>query len=108
MYHFSVVEVIGYSARAVNANESPDWSTGAYATQSLMLLLAPTLFAASIYMILARIVKLTDGEQHSVIRVKWLTPTFVAGDVLSFLTQSGGRFHIFILYLDVIRLINTD
>jgi hypothetical protein len=85
-----LVEVIGYSARAVNANQSPDWSVGPYAIQSLMLLLAPTLFAASIYMILARIVKLTDGEEHSVIRVKWLTPTFVTGDVLSFLVQSGG------------------
>jgi hypothetical protein len=85
---------MGYSARAVNANQFPNWSTGPYIVQSLTLLLAPTLFAASIYMILARIVLLTDGEEHSVIKVKWLTPTFVTGDVLSFLAQSGGRSHL--------------
>jgi hypothetical protein len=60
--------------------------------QSLLLLLAPALFAASIYMILARIILLTDGESHSVIKVRWVTKIFVAGDVLSFLAQSAGTF----------------
>jgi hypothetical protein len=41
-------------------------------------------------MILGRIIRLTDGEEHSLIRAKWLTKVFVAGDVLSFFTQSGG------------------
>lgn len=58
--------------------------------QSLLLLVAPALFAASIYIILGRIILLTDGEAHSLIRQKWLTKIFVAGDVLSFLMQSGG------------------
>lgn len=58
--------------------------------QSLLLLVAPALFAASIYIILGRIILLTDGEKHSLIRQKWLTKIFVAGDVLSFLVQSGG------------------
>jgi hypothetical protein len=42
-------------------------------------------------MVLGRIIVLTDGETHSPIRVKWLTKVFVAGDVISFLAQSGGR-----------------
>lgn len=58
--------------------------------QSLLLLLAPALFAASVYMVLGRIIRLTDGESHSLIRANWLTKIFVGGDVLSFLTQSGG------------------
>jgi hypothetical protein len=58
--------------------------------QSILLLVAPALFAASIYIILGRIILLTDGERHSLIRQKWLTKIFVAGDVLSFLVQSGG------------------
>lgn len=58
--------------------------------QSLLILLAPAFFAASIYMILGRIIVLTDGESHSVIRARWLTKIFVAGDVLSFLAQSSG------------------
>ncbi len=59
--------------------------------QSLGLLLAPALFAASIYMILGRIIRLVNGESHSPVRRTWLTKLFVAGDVLSFLTQSAGE-----------------
>ncbi|KAF2731159.1 RTA1 like protein [Polyplosphaeria fusca] len=58
--------------------------------QSLLLLLAPALFAASIYMVLGRIILLTDGEKFSLIRRTWLTKIFVGGDVLSFLLQSTG------------------
>lgn len=85
-----VFEALGYVGRAASAKQSPNWTTGPYIVQSLLLLLAPTLFAASIYMILGRIIRLTDGEEHSLIRAKWLTKVFVAGDVLSFFTQSGG------------------
>lgn len=63
---------------------------GPYIMQSLLLLIAPALFAASIYIVLGRIILLLDGEQHSLIRQKWLTKIFVTGDVISFLVQSGG------------------
>lgn len=33
---------------------------------------------------------MVDGEKHSLVRAKWLTKIFVAGDVLSFCTQGGG------------------
>lgn len=58
--------------------------------QSLLLLIAPALFAASIYIVLGRIILLVDGEQHSLIPQKWLTKVFVTGDVISFLVQAGG------------------
>lgn len=58
--------------------------------QSLLLLVAPALFAASIYIILGRVILLVDGERYSLIRQKWLTTAFVTGDVFSFLIQSGG------------------
>lgn len=41
-------------------------------------------------MTLGRIIRLVDGERHSIIRAKWLTKVFVLGDVLSFCTQGGG------------------
>jgi hypothetical protein len=85
------VEPIGYIGRAISSKQSPHWTIGPYVAQSLLTLLAPTLFAASIYMILGRIIRLTDGEQHSLIRARWLTKVFVGGDVLSFLAQSGGQ-----------------
>lgn len=73
-----------------SSKQTPNWTDGPYIVQSLLLLLAPALFAASIYMVLGRIVLLTDAERHSLIRAKWLTKLFVLGDVLSFLTQSSG------------------
>jgi hypothetical protein len=58
--------------------------------QSLLILVAPALFAASIYIILGRVILMVDGERYSLIRQKWLTKTFVAGDVLSFMMQGSG------------------
>jgi hypothetical protein len=46
---------------------------------------------------LGRIIRLIDGEQHSLIRAKWLTKVFVGGGVLSFLAQSGGMSSIQVL-----------
>ncbi|KGO41849.1 RTA-like protein [Penicillium expansum] len=83
-------EAIGYGARAANAHEAPNYSTIPYALQSLFVLLAPSLFAASIYMILGRIIRLVDGDSRSLIRATRLTKIFVLGDVLSFFIQSGG------------------
>ncbi|KAI4767702.1 RTA1 like protein [Aureobasidium sp. EXF-3400] len=83
-------EVIGFAARAKSASQHPNYTLIPYIMQSLFLLLAPTLFAASIYMELGRILDLTDGDSRSPVRRKWLTKVFVLGDTLSFLTQSGG------------------
>ena len=46
--------------------------------------------AASIYMILGRIILLTDGEIHAMLKRRWLTKTFVFGDVLSLFLQAAG------------------
>lgn len=86
-----LMEAVGYATRAVNAHQSPNYSTMPYALQSLFILLAPSLFAASIYMILGRIIRLTHGDSRSIIRPSRLTKVFVLGDVLSFLIQSGGN-----------------
>ncbi len=78
----------------MSANQTPNWTLGPYIQQTLLLLVAPALFAASIYMVLGRIILLTDGETHSFIRKKWLTKIFVAGDVISFFTQAGGTHYL--------------
>jgi hypothetical protein len=83
-------ETVGYVGRWLSARESPNWTVKPYVIQSLLILLAPAFFAASIYMVLGRIIRLTDGESCSIIRAKWLTKIFVFGDVLSFLAQSSG------------------
>lgn len=58
--------------------------------QSIFLLVAPALFAASIYMELGRIVDLVDGDHYLYVRRRWLTRIFVIGDVLSFFMQGAG------------------
>ncbi|KAI9151341.1 RTA1 like protein [Paramyrothecium foliicola] len=82
---------IGYVGRAMSAaEESPNYALGPYILQTLLLLLAPALYAASIYMILGRVIALTDGEDYCLVPRKWLTKLFVFGDVLSFMLQSAG------------------
>ena len=58
--------------------------------QTLLLLVAPALLAASMYMILGRIILVTDSERHSLVRKRWLTKIFVTGDIFSFLVQCLG------------------
>ncbi|KAG3181593.1 hypothetical protein PC129_g25391, partial [Phytophthora cactorum] len=66
------------------------WTLGPYIMQNLLILIAPAFMAASIYMILGRIIQLTEGEQYALIRQRWLTKTFVLGDVTSLLLQASG------------------
>ncbi|KAL6880730.1 RTA1 like domain-containing protein [Trichoderma novae-zelandiae] len=84
-------EFVGFAGRAVSGAEKPGcWTLGPYITQSMFILLAPALFAASIYMVLGRIILLVDGQDHSIIKRQWLTKIFVTGDVICFLLLSAG------------------
>jgi hypothetical protein len=85
------VEIIGYIGRAMSSKQTPDWTLGPYVVQTLCLLLAPALLAASVYMLLGRIILLLQAESHALLRRKWLTKIFVTGDVLSFLLQGAGK-----------------
>jgi hypothetical protein len=85
------VETIGYGARSINASKTPNWTLVVYIIETLFILLAPALLAASIYMVLGRIVRLLDAGHLSWVPPRWLTKLFVAGDVLSFVTQLAGK-----------------
>ncbi|RMJ18464.1 hypothetical protein CDV36_001880 [Fusarium kuroshium] len=86
------MQIIGYIGRAIFSSESPNWTVKLYIIQTLLLLISPALFAASIYMILGRIILVTDGESCSPTRRVWLTKIFVLGDVPLFsrVQASGG------------------
>jgi hypothetical protein len=85
------VEWVGYIRRAVSSDETPNWTLLPYLVQTLLLLLGPSLFAASIYMLLGRIILVLEAESLALLRRKWLTKLFVGGDVLSFLLQAAGK-----------------
>ena len=86
-----ISETIGYVGRLINTRQDPGcWTLGPYVMQNLLILIAPALMAASIYMILGRIIVLTEGEEHALIKRRFLTKIFVAGDVTSLLMQGTG------------------
>ncbi|KAI5252577.1 RTA1 like protein [Aureobasidium subglaciale] len=78
---------LGYVMRFLSAR-SPD-SVMLYAMQSLFIILPPSLYAATIYMIYGRLVIFVNAPQASLIRPTLVTKVFVIGDVCSFLTQAG-------------------
>ncbi|KAF3402545.1 hypothetical protein DPV78_004251 [Talaromyces pinophilus] len=85
-----IFEIIGYIGRAMSSNQSPNWTLGPYIVQTLFLLLAPALLAASVYMFLGRIILVLRAENLALLKRKWLTKVFVTGDVLSFMLQGAG------------------
>lgn len=89
-WHF-LVEAVGYVGRAMSASETPDWTLKPYIIQSILILLGPALYAASVYMILGRLILLLEAGEYSLIRPNRLTKVFVLGDVLSFFAQGGGK-----------------
>lgn len=87
-------ECIGFVGRTLLADQAHDWRLGIYVMETLLLFLAPTLFAASMYMTFTRIIRLTDSQKHSLLPTQWLTKIFVSGDLISFLLQAiGGGLH---------------
>jgi len=81
-------EVLGYVFRLVSRTNLG--SVGLYAMQTLFILLAPALFAASIYIILGRLLISINAPQVSIVPVKWMTRFFIMGDIIAFLSQCAG------------------
>jgi len=89
------VETVGYGFRVVSAFETyPKYSFTPYLLQTLLILLGPSLMAASVYMVLGRLIRLLDADRYALIPTNWTTKVFVLGDVLSFLTQGAGMCHL--------------
>ncbi|KAG7294193.1 hypothetical protein NEMBOFW57_004263 [Staphylotrichum longicolle] len=81
-------QVVGYCGRIWSHFDST--AIGGFVMQAILILVAPALYAASIYMILGRLIRALHAEPASIVPVKWMTKIFVIGDVLSFLMQAGG------------------
>lgn len=84
-----IFEAIGYIGFAL-AHDKTDQLLP-FIIQSIFILVAPALFAATVYMILGRLIaRMPSGPSCSLIRPSWLTKIFVIGDVFSFLLQASG------------------
>ncbi|OOQ81747.1 Protein RTM1 [Penicillium brasilianum] len=78
----------GICARVL-ANSNPK-SIPIYSIQTILILLAPPLYAASIYMILGRLIVHLRAESSSIVPLKWIATIFVTGDVIAFAMQAAG------------------
>ncbi|KAI8664961.1 hypothetical protein NCS56_00930400 [Fusarium sp. Ph1] len=83
-----VFQTIGYCGRIWSHYDT--LSIGGFVIQAILILVAPALYAASIYMILGRLIRTLRAEHLSLIPVNWVTRIFVTGDVVAFSLQAGG------------------
>ncbi|EMT72211.1 RTA1 like protein-domain-containing protein [Fusarium oxysporum II5] len=83
-----IFEVVGYAGRIWGHYDKE--SIAGFVIQAIPILVAPALFAASIYMILGRLIRAVDAVHLSLVPVQWVTRIFVTGDVIAFTLQAGG------------------
>ncbi|KAH7142741.1 RTA1 like protein-domain-containing protein [Dactylonectria estremocensis] len=83
-----VFQTIGYSGRIWSHYDK--LSIGGFVIQAILILVAPALYAASIYMILGRLIRTLRADHLSLIPVQWVTRIFVTGDIVAFSLQAGG------------------
>ncbi|RGP62620.1 hypothetical protein FSPOR_9199 [Fusarium sporotrichioides] len=83
-----IFETVGYAGRIWSHFDT--LSVGGFVLQAIPILVAPALFAASIYMILGRLIRTVGASHLSLIPVQWVTRIFVTGDVIAFSLQAGG------------------
>jgi hypothetical protein len=82
------VMTLGYVFRTASAGDTT--AMGPYIGQNVCILLPPSLYAATIYMIYGRIVIYAGEPDLSIVSPQKVTKIFVIGDVLAFLTQASG------------------
>ncbi|RAL08791.1 RTA1 domain-containing protein [Aspergillus homomorphus CBS 101889] len=84
-----VLEVIGYITRSISANQAPNYAMTPGIVQTLFILVAPSLFAASVYMECGRSIVWTEGEKYAIVRPNWITKVFLIGDIAAFVAQGA-------------------
>ena len=82
------MEIGGYVVRIMGHNNPCNENTEI--TQKILLLVAPSVFAATIYMILGRTILAVHGAHLSPIKPSLLTKVFVVGDIICFFVQLTG------------------
>jgi hypothetical protein len=87
-----IVEFVGYACRGISARQPVgQYRLMPFVIQNSFILVAPALFAATIYMILGRVIRLTDGDRHAIVRNGIVTRFFLIGDIFCFALQAAGK-----------------
>lgn len=83
-----IFEVAGFVLRILSSRNPG--SIILYAAQQVLLLVAPLLFAASMYMTLPKLLKYLCSQEVCPIRLSWFSKIFLTGDIAAFLLQLLG------------------
>lgn len=83
-----IFEAVGYVARAISASNKQ--ALIPFVIQSVLLLVAPALYAGSIYMLFGRLLRAMECQKLMLVSSRFGSAIFVTGDVFSFLLQSSG------------------
>lgn len=83
-----LLETAGYIGRCVSSHNRE--AMGPYIEQSVLLLIAPALYAGSIYMLFGRMAHLLFAEKIMIMPARFNTTIFVCGDVASLFLQAAG------------------
>ncbi|KAL1645032.1 hypothetical protein SLS58_004103 [Diplodia intermedia] len=83
-------EIAGYVTRSIAAAQYPNTDQAPYIAQTILPLVAPSQFAAAMYMLLGCIIRTTGGEELCLVRASWLTKIFTVGDIASGIIQAIG------------------
>ncbi|KAB8224943.1 putative RTA1 domain protein [Aspergillus novoparasiticus] len=98
----AATEVAAYAIRAASVHQQDN--IGLYATSSSLIVIAPVLVCASLYILIGRLIRSSGGratpssdtETKEAVRLfgrfspAWIPRVFVTSDVVSFLTQAAG------------------
>ncbi|KAK3947587.1 RTA1 like protein-domain-containing protein [Pseudoneurospora amorphoporcata] len=83
----AITEVIGWAGRTWSA-KCP-YNNDAFLMQITTLIIAPTFFAAALYVLLGMLIRLL-GRQTSILSAKWYAIVFCTCDVISLVIQAVG------------------
>ncbi|KAJ4335729.1 hypothetical protein N0V95_008812 [Ascochyta clinopodiicola] len=81
-------EIAGFSARIGSHYDNEAWAP--FIIQGTLLLIGPLFFAATVYMMLGRTIKLADASAISRISPRWYTRIFVTADISTLIVQGLG------------------
>ncbi|KAF3398150.1 Protein RTA1 [Penicillium rolfsii] len=87
----AAIEVVAYAIRAASVKK-PD-NIGLYAISATLIVIAPVLVCASLYILIGRLIQSTEKEPALLfgkVSPAWIPRVFVTSDILSFLTQASG------------------
>lgn len=82
------METFGYYGRAWASSDPHDF--GAWALQAFLIICAPPMISATVYMSLGRTVRILGARANALISPRATTPLFVIGDTIAFISQLAG------------------